>query len=123
MAKKKKKKLTSPSGIAHVHTTANNTIVTLTTLQGDTISNASCGTAGYKGTKKATAYAAGVAAEKAAKVAMGFGLKSVIVKVNGIGNGKENAIRSLNTAGLDITEIHDVTPIPHNGCRPPKKPR
>lgn len=123
MAKKKKKKLTSPDGIAHIHTTANNTIVTLTDKNGDTISWASAGTIGYKGTKKATPYAAGLAAENAAKNAISIGLKSVIVKINGIGNGKDVAIRSLYSAGLEVTEIHDVTPIPHNGCRPPKRPR
>lgn len=123
MARKKKKKLTSPEGIAHIHTTTNNTIVTLTNNQGDVISWASAGSIGYKGTKKSTAYAAGVAADKAAKTAVLLGLKKIIVKINGIGNGKDNAIRSLSAAGLEVFEIHDVTSIPHNGCRPPKRPR
>lgn len=120
---KKRKKLSSPFGIAHIHSTANNTIVTLTEENGSAISWSSAGAIGYKGSKKSTPFAAGIAAETAAKKAMLLGLKSIIVKVNGTGPGKETAIRSLSTAGLEITEIWDVTPIPHNGCRPPKKPR
>lgn len=123
MAKKRKKKLTSPEGIAHIHSTANNTIVTLTNKSGDVITWSSSGVIGYKGSKKATPYAAGLAAESAAKSAIDAGLKKIIVKVNGTGSGKDTAIRSLHAAGLEITEIYDVTPIPHNGCRPPKKPR
>lgn len=123
MAKKRKKKLSSPEGIAHIHASSNNTIVTLTNRLGDAIAWSSSGTIGYKGSKKSTPYAAGIAAETAAKVAIELGLKTVIVKVNGTGSGKDTAIRSLHSAGLEITEIHDVTPIPHNGCRPPKKPR
>ncbi len=120
---KKKKKLSSPLGIGHIHSTSNNTIITLTDLDGNAISWSSAGSIGYKGSKKATPYAAGIAAEAAAKNAITIGLKSIIVKVNGTGPGKDTAIRSLNNAGLDITEIWDITPIPHNGCRPPKKPR
>lgn len=123
MAQKKKKKLSSPNGIAHIHSTMNNTIVTITDLQGNTIAWSSSGVIGYKGSKKSTPYAAGIAAEAAAKAAMGLGLKSIVVSVNGTGQGKDTAIRSLAATGLDITEIRDVTPIPHNGCRPPKKPR
>lgn len=123
MAKKRKKKLSSPEGIAHIHATINNTIVTLTNKLGDVIAWSSSGAIGYKGSKKSTPYAAGIAAETAAKVAMDLGLKTIIVKVNGTGSGKDTAIRSLHATGLDITEIHDVTSIPHNGCRPPKKPR
>lgn len=123
MAKKRKKKLNSPDGIAHIHATANNTIITLTTTQGDVISWSSAGAIGYKGSKKSTPYAAGLAADAAAKTAIGMGLKSVIVKVNGIGSGKDTSIRSLHSAGLEIKEIHGVTPVPHNGCRPPKRPR
>ncbi|BAC44779.1 ribosomal protein S11 [Malacoplasma penetrans HF-2] len=123
MAKKRKKKLSSPEGISHIHASANNTIVTLTNTGGDAITWSSSGSIGYKGSKKSTPYAAGIAAETAAKVAIDLGLKKVIVKVNGTGSGKDTAIRSLHAAGLEISEIHDVTPIPHNGCRPPKKPR
>lgn len=123
MAKKRKKKLSSPEGIGHIHASANNTIVTLTSTTGDAIAWSSSGAIGYKGSKKSTPYAAGIAAETAAKVAMDLGLRRIIVKVNGTGSGKDTAIRSLHAAGLEITEIHDVTPIPHNGCRPPKKPR
>lgn len=119
----KKKKLSSPNGIAHVHSTLNNSIVTITDLAGNVIAWSSSGTIGYKGSKKSTPYAASLAAEACAKKAISLGLKSVIVKCNGIGRGKDTAIRSLATAGLTITEIADVTPIPHNGCRPPKKPR
>ncbi len=120
---KKKKKLASHLGIGHIHSTSNNTIITLTDLQGNAISWSSSGSIGYKNSKKSTPYAAGIAAEAAAKNAISLGLKSIIVKVNGTGSGKDTAIRSLNTAGLDISEIWDITPIPHNGCRPPKKPR
>lgn len=123
MAKKRKKRLSSPEGIAHIHASANNTIVTLTSVNGDAIAWSSSGSIGYKGSKKSTPYAAGVAAETAAKAAMDLGLKKIIVKVNGTGSGKDTAVRSLHVAGLEISEIHDVTPIPHNGCRPPKKPR
>lgn len=121
--KTKKKKLSSPNGIAHIHSTLNNSIVTITDLIGNVIAWSSSGTIGYKGSKKSTPYAAGIAAEACAKKALALGLKSVIVKCNGIGRGKDTAIRSLASAGLEITEIADVTPIPHNGCRPPKKPR
>lgn len=120
---KKKKKVANVNGVAHIHSTVNNTIVTITDEKGDTLTWASSGTIGYKGSKKSTPYAAGVAATQTAKNAMNMGLKSVIVHVNGTGQGKDTAIRSLATAGLAITEIADITPIPHNGCRPPKKPR
>ena len=112
-----------PEGIAHVHSTFNNTITTLTDKDGNVISWASAGTIGYKGSKKKTPYAAGMSAEAAAKVAMDNGVKKVEVFVKGLGAGRENAIRSLQTAGLEITTINDVTPVPHNGCRPPKRPR
>lgn len=123
MAVKRKKKLASVNGMAHIHSTINNTIVTITDLQGNVIKWASSGTVGYKGSKKSTPYAAGLAAEAAGKEAMALGLKSVIISVNGTGKGKDTAIRSLQAIGLEITEIRDVTPIPHNGCKPPKKPR
>lgn len=119
----KKKKIGFTSGIAYIHSSMNNTIVTIADPNGNVISWASSGTIGYKGTKKSTPYAAGVAAETAAKKAYDLGLRSVDVAVNGIGKGKETAIRSLEVGGLKITSIEDVTPIPHNGCRPPKKPR
>ena len=123
LTKKKKKKLSSPKGIAHIHSTVNNTIITITDLNGNVISWSSAGAIGYKGTKKATPYAAGIAAEAVAKACLALGLTTVDVKVNGIGRGKDTAIRSLATAGLQITSLEDVTPIPHNGCKPPKKPR
>ncbi|MGL4768772.1 MAG: 30S ribosomal protein S11 [Mycoplasmoidaceae bacterium] len=120
---KKKKKLISSDGIGHIHASSNNTIVTITDLEGGAISWASSGSIGYKGSKKSTPYAAGIAATKAAKDAVALGLKSIIVKVNGTGQGKETAIRSFSQSGLNISEFWDVTSIPHNGCRPPKKPR
>ncbi|XQP55438.1 MAG: 30S ribosomal protein S11 [Mycoplasmoidaceae bacterium] len=122
-AGKKKKRLASVNGMAYIHSTLNNTIVTITDMAGNAIKWASAGTIGYKGSKKATPYAAGIAAEQCAKEAMALGLKTVAVRCNGIGRGKDTAIRSLAAAGLQITEIADITPIPHNGCRPPKKPR
>ena len=120
---RKNKHLASPNGIAHIHSTLNNTIVTITDMNGNTIAWSSSGVIGYKGSKKSTPYAAGIAADACANKAISMGLKSVVVKCNGIGKGKENAIRSLAAAGLDISEIADVTPLPHNGCKPPKKPR
>lgn len=120
---KKKRKVTNVNGMAHIHSTVNNTIVTITDLQGNALSWSSSGVIGYKGSKKSTPYAAGIAATSAAKAAMAMGLKSVIVRVNGTGPGKDAAVRSIAAAGLEITEIADVTAIPHNGCRPPKKPR
>ncbi len=120
---KKKKKLASVNGAVHIHSTINNTIVTITDEKGNTLTWSSAGAIGYKGSKKSTPYAAGLAATQAAKAAMLMGLKSVKVFVNGTGPGKETAIRSIDSAGLQITELNDVTPLPHNGCRPPKKPR
>ncbi|WP_027120109.1 30S ribosomal protein S11 [[Mycoplasma] testudinis] len=119
----KKKRLSFNNGIAHIHASANNTIVTITDEKGNALTWASSGTIGYKGSKKKTPYSAGVAADAAAKEAMEMGLSTIKVYVNGVGRGKDTAIRSLQAAGLSITEINDVTPIPHNGCRPPKKPR
>ncbi|QZX49064.1 30S ribosomal protein S11 [Mycoplasma sp. E35C] len=119
----KKKKTVASNGIAHIHATSNNSIITITDINGNALTWSSSGAIGYKGAKKKTPYSAGVAAEKAAKEAMAMGLATVKVYVNGVGRGKETAIRSLAACGLTITEIHDVTPIPHNGCRPPKKPR
>jgi len=120
---RKKRKLADVNGAAHIHSTVNNTIVTITDLNGNAITWSSAGAIGYKGSKKSTPYAAGLAATQAAKAAMLLGLKTVKVFVNGTGQGKETAIRSLAAAGLKITELNDVTPLPHNGCHPPKKPR
>ena len=110
-------------GAAHIHSTFNNTIVTLTDEAGNVISWASAGELGFKGSRKSTPYAAGQVAETASKAAMEHGLKTVDVYVKGPGAGREAAIRALQTAGLEITMIKDVTPIPHNGCRPPKRRR
>ena len=110
-------------GEAHIHSSFNNTIVTITDTNGNTISWGSAGGLGFKGSRKSTPFAAGEVAETAAKAAMEHGLKTVDVYVKGPGAGREAAIRSLQTAGLEVTAIADVTPIPHNGCRPPKRPR
>ncbi len=111
------------SGEAHIHSSFNNTIVTVSDTQGNVISWASAGGLGFKGSRKSTPFAAGEVAETAAKAAMEHGLKTVEVYVKGPGAGRESAIRALQTAGLEITSIKDVTPIPHNGCRPPKRRR
>ena len=121
--RKKKVKKNVPEGVAHIHSTFNNTIVTLTDKVGNTISWASSGAIGYKGSKKSTPFAAGMAAEAAGKAAYDIGMRSVDVLVRGMGPGRETAIHSLQTAGLEVKSITDVTPIPHNGCRPPKRPR
>ncbi len=121
--RKRKAKKEVFEGQAHVHSTFNNTIVTITDNNGAVVSWASAGTIGYKGSKKKTPFAAGQAAEVAGKAAYDGGLRKVEVFVKGIGTGRETAIRSLQTAGLEITAINDVTPIPHNGCRPPKRRR
>ena len=110
-------------GQAHIHSSFNNTIVTITDVQGNTVSWASSGGLGFKGSRKSTPFASQMAAETAAKAAMEHGLKSVEVYVKGPGSGREAAIRALQTAGLEISMIKDVTPIPHNGCRPPKRRR
>ena len=121
--RKKKKVLTSDEGVAHIKATFNNTIITLTDLNGNVIAWASAGAMGFKGSRKSTSFAAGQAAEKAANLALAIGLKRVRVEVKGPGSGRESAIRSLAVVGLEITAIKDVTPIPHNGCRPPKRRR
>ncbi|MEE2876181.1 MAG: 30S ribosomal protein S11 [Candidatus Neomarinimicrobiota bacterium] len=123
MAKKKKKVLASGEGVAHIKATFNNTNITLTDLNGNVIAWSTAGVLGFKGSRKSTPFAAGQAAEKAARVALDLGLKSVRVEVKGPGSGRESAIRSLGVAGLEVTSIKDVTPIPHNGCRPPKRRR
>ena len=110
-------------GVAHIHSTVNNTIVTITDEAGNVISWSSAGALGFKGSRKSTPFAAQMAAEAAGKASMDHGMKSVEVNVKGPGPGREAAVRSLQTAGLEITVINDVTPIPHNGCRPPKRPR
>jgi len=112
-----------PSGVAHIKSTFNNTIVTITDKQGNVISWASAGVTGFKGSRKGTPYAAGQAAEAAARAAMEHGMREVEVWVKGPGSGREAAIRSLQAAGLEVSLIKDVTPIPHNGCRPPKRRR
>lgn len=122
-SRKRKVKKTVVEGIAHISTTFNNTIVTITDKDGGAIAWASAGTTGFKGSKKSTPYAAGTAAEAAAKAAMDYGMKSVVVYVKGMGPGRETAIRSIQAVGIEITQIIDVTPVPHNGCRPPKRPR
>lgn len=121
--RKRKIKKNIPEAEAHIHATYNNTIVSICEKNGNVISWASAGTIGYKGSKKKTPFAAGVASEAAAKAAMEQGVVKVEVFVKGLGSGRENAIRSLQTAGLEITSINDQTPVPHNGCRPPKRPR
>ena len=124
-AAKKVKKRThvDSNGVAHIKATFNNVLVTLTDIYGNTISCSSAGKNGFKGSRKNTPYAAQVSAEAAGKEALDLGLRKVEVFVKGPGSGREAAIRALNTAGLEISSIKDVTPIPHNGCRPPKKRR
>ncbi len=119
--RKKREKRKVESGVAHIKATFNNTIVTITDENGNVIAWASGGTVGFKGTKKGTPYAAQLAAQAAAQKAMNMGMKQVEVRVKGPGPGRETAIRALEAAGLRITRIKDVTPVPHNGCRPPKK--
>jgi len=120
---KAKKRLTISAGIAHIFATFNNTIVTITDRQGNTLCWGTAGASGFHGSRKSTPYAAQVAAMNAAKRALDMGLKEVEVWVKGPGQGRESAIRSLQQAGLSVTAIRDVTPIPHNGCRPPKRRR
>ena len=120
---KKKDRKAPANGVAHVRATFNNTIVSITDAEGNVLSWASAGKAGFKGSRKSTPFAAQVAAEASAKEAMSMGLKRVEVWVKGPGSGREAAIRSLQAAGLEIAAIRDVTPIPHNGCRPPKRRR
>ena len=120
---KKRKVIVESVGEAHVSATFNNVIISLTNKKGDVIAWSSAGKMGFRGSKKNTPYAAQVAAEDAAKVAFDAGLKKVKVYVKGPGNGRESAIRTIHNAGIEVTEIIDVTPLPHNGCRPPKKRR
>lgn len=121
--RKRKVKKNIPEGVAHIHATFNNTITTITDKDGNVVTWASSGAIGFKGSKKSTPFAAGQAAEKAGKMAYDAGMRKVEVVVKGVGPGRETAIRTLQNAGLEVTTISDVTPIPHNGCRPPKRPR
>ena len=119
--KKVKKNVTE--GIAHIHASFNNTIITITDRQGNALSWATSGGAGFKGSRKSTPFAAQVAAEKAGRAAVECGVKNLEVRIKGPGPGRESAVRALNALGMKITSISDVTPIPHNGCRPPKRRR
>ena len=120
---KKKVKKNIPLGVAHINSTFNNTIITITDTTGNTVSWSSSGNKGFKGSRKSTPFAAQLAAEEAGKKAMEHGMKNIEVIIKGPGNGRESAIRALGSTGLNITVIKDVTPIPHNGCRPSKKRR
>ena len=123
VVRKKKIKRAYTKGVAHIHSTFNNTIVTITDEQGNAIAWSSAGALGFKGAKKSTPFAAQMAGEACATVAVEQGLKTVDVNVKGTGPGRESAVRSLQAAGLEVVMITDTTPIPHNGCRPPKRPR
>ena len=120
---RKKIKRSVIDGVAHIYASFNNTIVTITDRQGNTLSWATAGGSGFRGSRKRTPFAAQVAAEKAGEAAQDYGLKNLDVQVNGPGPGRESAVRALNNSGYKITNITDVTPVPHNGCRPPKKRR
>ena len=121
--RKRKEKKNIPSGIAHVNATFNNTIITITDHQGNTVAWSSAGSEGFKGSRKSTPFAAQLAAETAGKKALENGMKTLEIEVRGPGAGRESALRALQTTGFVITAIKDVTPIPHNGCRPPKRRR
>ena len=123
-ATSKKKKLKNiPNGIAYIHSTFNNTVVTITDAEGKVVIWKSGGTSGFKGTKKGTPFAAQIAAEQAAQVAIENGMKQIEIKIKGPGSGREASIRSIQATGLEVTRIVDITPVPHNGARPPKKRR
>jgi len=122
-SRKRRVKKNIESGIAHIRSTFNNTIVTITDVQGNAISWSSAGALGFRGSRKSTPFASQMASEAAAKTAMEHGLKTLEVTVKGPGAGREAAIRALQSAGLEVTAIRDVTPVPHNGCRPPKRRR
>ena len=121
--RKRKVKKNVPEGVVHIHATFNNTVVTVADKEGNALTWAAPGAVGFKGSKKSTPYAAGIAAEKAGKEAFDMGMRKVDVVVKGVGPGRDTAVRSLEVAGLEVVSITDVTPIPHNGCRPPKRPR
>ncbi len=120
---RKKVKKNVVDGVAHVHASFNNTIITITDRQGNALSWATAGGAGFKGSRKSTPFAAQVAAENAGKMALEYGVKNLEVRIKGPGPGRETSVRALNNLGFKITSISDVTPMPHNGCRPPKKRR
>ncbi|MDO8694939.1 MAG: 30S ribosomal protein S11 [Sheuella sp.] len=120
---RKKVKKNVSDGIAHVHASFNNTIITITDRQGNALSWATSGGAGFKGSRKSTPFAAQVAAETAGKVAIEFGIKTLEVRIKGPGPGRESSVRALNALGIKISSIADITPVPHNGCRPPKRRR
>ena len=122
-ARKRKVKKNIPEGQAHIHSTFNNTIVTITDKEGNAVAWASSGTSGFKGSKKKTPFAAGMSAEAAGKAAYDSGMRKVDVLVKGLGPGRETAIRAIAAEGLEVMSLSDVTPVPHNGCRPPKRPR
>ena len=119
----KKNKNSFTAGVVHIQSTFNNTIITITNLTGDTVSWASAGSSGFKGARKSTPFAAQTAAEKAALEALNIGMKNVEILIKGQGSGRETAIRAIEGAGFEITAIQDITPVPHNGCRPPKRRR
>ncbi|AGN24377.1 30S ribosomal protein S11 [Erysipelothrix rhusiopathiae] len=123
VARKRRVRKNIARGVAHIHSTFNNTIVTISDEQGNVIAWSSAGALGFKGSRKSTPYAAQMASEAAAKAAVDHGMKTVEVSVKGPGPGRESAVRALQVAGLEISVINDVTPVPHNGCRPPKRPR
>jgi len=123
MAERKKAKRVVVDGVAHIHASFNNTIITISDRQGNALCWATSGGSGFRGSRKSTPFAAQVACERASTAALEFGMKSVDVFVKGPGPGRESAVRALNTAGLRINSISDITPIPHNGCRPPKRRR
>ena len=120
---RKKVKRTVVDGMAHIHASFNNTIITITDRQGNTLTWATAGGSGFRGSRKSTPFAAQIASQKAGETALEFGMKSLEVFIKGPGPGRESAVRALNAVGLKITNITDVTPVPHNGCRPPKKRR
>ena len=123
VGKKKKTKKNVIEGVAHIHATFNNTIITITDRSGNTLAWATAGGSGFRGSRKSTPFAAQIAAERAGTKAQEYGLKDISVKVKGPGPGRESALRALNAIGLNVVSIEDVTPMPHNGCRPPKQRR
>ena len=123
VGKKKKTKRNVIEGVAHIHASVNNTIITITDRSGNTLAWATAGGSGFRGSRKSTPFAAQIAAERAGTKAQEYGLKDISVKVKGPGPGRESALRALNAIGLNVVSIEDVTPLPHNGCRPPKQRR